>query len=59
MAQNAYDTIRSKRYDWAQANDTANPHKPKGVSEFILKPGTPYTITGRFTTMEYCSRPAQ
>ena len=26
-------------YDWAPANDTANPHKPKGVSEFILKPG--------------------
>ena len=46
-------------YDWAPANDTANPHKPKGASEFILKPGTPYTITGRFTTLEYCSRPAK
>ena len=45
-------------YDWAPASDTANPHKPKGVSEFILKPGAPYTITGRFTTLDYCSRPA-
>jgi hypothetical protein len=46
-------------YDWAPASDTANPHKPKGASEFILKPGAPYTITGRFTTLEYCSRPAR
>jgi hypothetical protein len=44
-------------YDWAPASDTANPHKPKGVSEFILKPGAPYTISGRFTTLEYCGRP--
>jgi len=45
-------------YDWAPATDMANPRKPKGASEFILRPGTPYTITGRYTTLEYCSRPA-
>ncbi|EWY39805.1 hypothetical protein N825_04685 [Skermanella stibiiresistens SB22] len=46
-------------YDWAPASDTANPNKPHGASEFILRPGTPYTITGRFTTAEYCGRPAR
>ena len=43
-------------YDWAPADDKANPNKPKGACEFILRPGTPYTITGRYTTAEYCGR---
>lgn len=43
-------------YDWAPDTDAVNPIKPVGASEFILRPGAPYTIAARYTTAEYCGR---
>lgn len=43
-------------FDWASPSDTLNPVKPVGASEFILRPGAPYTIAARYTTAEYCGR---
>jgi hypothetical protein len=41
-------------YDWAPAADRANPRKPYGASEFIVRPGANYTVTARYTTAQYC-----
>lgn len=43
-------------YDWAAAADVLNPHRPVGASEFILRPGAPYSIAARYTTAEYCGK---
>lgn len=52
-----YKSIRQGLQPWTGLGytyDWSDPSQPVGASEFILMPGTAYTIKGAVPTMEYC-----